>query len=132
MAESEEDNGKVYLCRYQVKSFIVMMGEEKVVMEPNNILSFEYLNDYEFHIMALLKVSLKMDLRKRIWMLKNKREIIAKFELDKIGMNTEEEVEPIIAPEEAWNLEFGIYFNDDEEATDVSEMEARLEKNEGE
>lgn len=126
----EEKNQKKILCKYRVNSLIIMKGDENIVMDHSNILSIEYLNDYEFNIMALLKISLRIDLRKKLWILKNKREILIKFELNKVGMDSEIE-KYITAEEEVWNLEFGAYFNDEDESADTEVMEDRIKLNEG-
>lgn len=121
---------KKYHCKYQVANLIIMMGTEKITMDHSNILSIEYMNDYEFNIMALLKVSLRIDVRKKMWILKNKKDILVKFELNKIGMDSDNE-KYVTAAEHVWNLEFGVYFNDEDESTDIEAMESRINLNEG-
>lgn len=123
------NNSKLYLCKYAA-SIILMMGEEKIQLDHTNILSIEYLNDYEFNIRSILKVGLRVDIRRKLWILKNKRNIIAKFELTKFGMDNEEE-NYITTPQIVWNKEFALYFNDEEEASDTRAMEERISKNEG-
>ena len=129
--KEEEDNEKLYLCKYQVQNFVIMLEDEKIETDPSNILSIEYLNDYEFNLMALLKVKIRVDVRKKLWILKNKKDIVVKFELDKIGQDPDQE-EFVTSPEEVWNLEFSVFFNDEDEAIDVEIMEERIELNEGE
>jgi hypothetical protein len=127
----EESINKRYLCKYQVKNFVLMNGEEKIELDHSNILSIEYRNDYEFNIMALLKVTARMDIRRKLWIVKNKKEALVKFELDKIGMDSEVEGETT-SQEECWNNEFAIFLNDEDENIDAEAMEQRLAVNEGE
>ena len=129
----DDPNAKKYLCKYQVDNLILILNDgsnEKIEMDPNNILSIEYLTDYEFNIRAILKILLKMDIRKKFWILKNKKDITCKFELSKIGMDVDTE-KFITNPEEIWNEEFSIYLNDEDEAIDVKALEERIAKNEG-
>ena len=127
-ASAIEDTGteKQYLCKYKVKTFVIMKGEEKLEIDHSNILSIEYLNDYERNIMSMLKVSLRVDVRRRLWIIKNKNEIKVKFELVKIGLDIETEKE-IISEETVWNEEFTPYFSTDDDYTDVQALEDRLE-----
>lgn len=123
-------NTKKYACKYRVETFVVMIGEENVKLDPSNILSIEYANDYEFNIRAMIKVSLRIDVRRKIWMLQNKRNIRVKFELSKIGMDLESE-DFVTNPETVWNCVFTAYFNDEEESMDATAMEERITMNEG-
>ncbi len=126
---ADQPASAMYLCKYQVKTLVFMMGEEKLEMDATNLLSIEYLCDYEQNLRSVVKLNLRMDIRRRIWILKNKRDIVCKFELCKIGMDTDVEkyVKP---PETVWNEEFGIYLSDDEESIDVKVLERRLKENE--
>jgi len=132
-SEDVDDEGYelIYLAKYQVKAFIIMLEDEKIELDASNILSIEYLNDYEYNLMALLKVSLSMDIRQKLWILKHKKDIRVKFEMDKIGMDPESE-EYNTASMNAWNHDFVAYFNDEDDATDVETREQRLTLNEGE
>lgn len=123
-------DSKLLLCRYSVENLILMLGEEKMSLDHSNILSIEYLNDYEFNIRALLKISLRIDIRRKLWILRNKRSITAKFELVKFGMDMDSEI-AVTTPEIVWNQEFALYFPDEEESTDTSVMEQRIDLNEG-
>ena len=122
---------KQYLCKYKVTQLLFFMDDVKIQFDPSSILSIEYINDYEFNLMNILRLTLRMDIRRKLWILKNKKFITVKFILDKVGLDLEAEKE-IIAPSEVWNQEFNMYFNDDEENTDVELLEQRLELNEGE
>ena len=124
------NNAKKYACKYIVDNLVLMLGSETLSLDFTNILAIEYLNDYEFNIRAMLKVKLRVDIRRKLWILNNKRNISAKFELSKIGMDIESE-SFITSPEVVWNNEFSLYLNDDEEATDTKVMEERINLNEG-
>lgn len=121
---------KILMCKYQVLNFILMCGEERIETDPSNILSIEYVNDYEFNLRAILKVNIRVDVRRKIWILKNKRNLSVKFELCKIGQDVEGEAYNT-GSETVWNKEFVAYFNDEEEATDTAMLEERVGMNEG-
>lgn len=118
-------NGKKYLCRYKVPFLIFMLGSERVEMNATNIISIEKIDDFEKNLRSIIKVSLRVDTRRKLWLLKNKRDISCKFELDKIGMDTESETTTVGA-EAVWNMEFNIYFNDEDETTDTKALEDRI------
>jgi hypothetical protein len=124
-----DTNTKRYLCKYKPSNLIFIVEDEKIEMDATNILSIEYLTDYEFNLRAILKIVLRMDIRKKLWILKNKRNIICKFEFNKIGMDIDTEVF-ITSPEQIWNQEFCIYLNDEDESIDTAVMEERIAKNE--
>lgn len=125
------DNSDLYLTKYKTDTLIFMKDNEKIIFDPSNVLNIEYLCDYEFNIRAILKVTIRVDIRKKLWILKNKKDIICKFELSKVRMDIDYE-EIISSPEEVWNREFGIYLNDEDDATDVNVLEERVKKNETE
>lgn len=127
---SEEKSFKKYLCKYQVASLVFTKGEDKIMSDASNILIIEKLDDYEFNLRSILKVTLRLDMRKKLWIMKNKKDIVCKFELNKIGMDTEVE-QYTTSPEPVWNQEFGIYFSDEDESVDLDVLEKRLTKNEG-
>ena len=131
MAEESTTKDKVYLCKYKVETLALMKGDEKIELDHSNILNIEYMNDYEFNLRSIIKIRLRMDVRKRLWVLKNKKDIICKFELNKFGMDPEVE-ETVTGIENVWNQEFTIYLNDEDDSNDVDVMEQRIKKNEGE
>lgn len=128
---TKKDQEKIFLCKYRIPTCVLMLGEEKVILDHSNILNIEYLCDYEVNLRAILKLTLRLDIRRKLWLLKNKRDIICKFELTKTGIDPDVE-EYIIGDESVWNTEFGIYFNDEEEASDANALEERLKSNESE
>lgn len=125
----QRKDATIYLCKYQVDNLILMKGDEKIKTTRTNVIAVEYMCDYEMNLRAVLKVSLRVDVRQRLWIIKNKREITAKFEVTKVAMDTATE-EEVLDPESAFNVEFGIYLNDDDENIDIDVTEARLDKNE--
>lgn len=127
----EQQNVKIYSCRYLVENLVFMLGEQSLQIYPANIINIEYANDYEFNLRAIIKISLRMDIRKKLWILKNKHDIVVKFELSKCGINNEEE-HYVTAVEGIWNEEFGLYLSDDDENIDITNLETRLGINEGE
>ena len=126
----DEKKDQIFLCRYRAEKLIFSCGGDKIEMDPSNIMSIEKLDYYEYNIRTILKLRLRMDIRRKFWIMKNKREITAKFELVKLGQTKEIE-EMICGPEECWNLDFSIRLNDDDESTDVTAMFSSMEKNEG-
>lgn len=123
------ENALRYLCKYQVAKLILALKDEKMELDPSNVMGIEYLNDYDFNHMAMLKITTRIDIRKRLWILKNKKEIRCFFELSKIGLDVDME-KTLTEAEECWNLEFGIYFNDEDDSIDVGILEQRLKLNE--
>ncbi len=127
--KEEQDEGKKYICKYIVKTFVIKLEDQKIEIDHSNILSIEYLNDYERHITSMLKVALRIDVRKKLWIIKNKEKISVKFELVKKGIDIESEKE-VIGEEEVWNEEFTPYFSDEDDTHDFSSLEDRLDVNE--
>lgn len=121
-------SNKKYLCRYKVPMMIFMLKNVKVEMDPTNIISIEKIDDFEQNIRSIIKVSLRIDIHKKFWLLKNKREIRCKFELDKFGMDTEIE-STIIGDSIVWNNEFALYFSDEDESLDIKALEERTKLN---
>ena len=121
---------KVLMCKYVPYSLVFAKDKESMQMDPSNILSIEKLDDYEFNLRSILKISLRVDVRKKLWLLKNKRDIVCKFELDMLGQDSDAE-NYITGNESVINGEFSIYFNDQDEAIDTSTLEQSLAKNEG-
>jgi len=126
----DDTNTRRYLCKYQVSNLILMVEDQNLQMDPSNILTIEYLTDYEFNLRAILKVVLRLDIRKKLWILKNKKNITCKFEFSRIGMDVDTEIF-ITALESIWNEELSVYLNDEDDATDVKAMEERIARNEG-
>ena len=126
----KSSKAKKYLCKYEVANLVFMLGKQKIQTDYSNILSIEYLNDYDFNIFALLKVTLRCDLRLKMWTLRHKRDLRAKLEINKVGMDLD--VDTFITnSEKCIDGVYALYFNDEDEAIDTESSEKRLESNEG-
>lgn len=126
----DEKKDQIFLCRYTCENLIFSYGEQKIEMDPSNILSIEKLDYYENYIRTILKLRLRVDVRRKLWIMKHKRDITVKFELVKLGQTREIE-EMITGPDKCWNLDFSLRLNDDEESTDISTLFGSMEMNEG-
>ena len=125
---ANRDQSIVYQCKYQVPGLMFATEDEKLVFDSSNIVRVEKHDDYDFNIRTILKVSLRIDMRKKLWIIKNKRDIVCTFEFDKIAMNTETE-EFISTPQKIWYDEFSIFLTDDDESIDITAMEQSLQLN---
>ena len=125
---ANRDQSIVYQCKYQVPGLMFATEDEKLVFDSSNIVRVEKHDDYDFNIRTILKVSLRIDMRKKLWIIKNKRDIICTFEFDKIAMNTETE-EFLSTPQKIWYDEFSIFLTDDDESIDITAMEQSLQLN---
>lgn len=123
-------SGKEYICKYKVETLVLMLADQNLQLDHSNVFSIEYLNDYEFNLRPILKMTLRLDSRRKMWLLRNKRDIKCKLELVKMGMDIENE-SFVTNAIQVWNKEFVLYFNDEEEASDTTAMETRVAKNEG-
>ena len=125
---ANRDQSIVYQCKYQVPGLMFATENEKLVFDSSNIVRVEKHDDYDFNIRTILKVSLRIDMRKKLWIIKNKRDIVCTFEFDKIAMNTETE-EFLSTPQKIWYDEFSIFLTDDDESIDITAMEQSLQLN---
>lgn len=125
------DEDLCYTCQYQVPALCFMLGDTKLAMDNTNILSIEIVDDYERNIRQILKVTIRIDIRKKLWIIKNKNKITCKFELDVIGRDPDDE-EDVVDPSEVFNAQFGVYLNDDDDATDAEGIEEVIQEQEGE
>ena len=130
MALIDEKKDQVFLCRYRAENLIFSYQNQKIEMDPSNIMSIEKLDHYEYNIRTILKLRLRMDIRRKLWIMKHKREITVKFELVKLGQSKEVE-EMLCGPETCWNMDFSLRLNDDDEATDTAALFGSMEMNEG-
>lgn len=121
-------NTKIFLCKYKVKNLIIINGKDSMDMDPTNVLSVEYINDYENSLFAVLKIMLRVDIRKKMYMLTHKRNIKCKLELEKIGYDVDLENQ-ITNPEPVISALFSVYFNDDDENIDPETLKKRLDMN---
>lgn len=125
---ANRDQSIVYQCKYQVPGLMFATEDEKLVFDSSNIVRVEKHDDYDFNIRTILKVSLRIDMRKKLWIIKNKRDIVCTFEFDKVAMNTETE-EFLSTPQKIWYDEFSIFLTDDDESIDITAMEQSLQLN---
>ena len=123
-----KEDSKIFLCKYRIASFNVVNGDKHLDMDASNIISLEYICDYEQSIFAILKAVLRIDVRKKMYILKNKRDILVKLELERIGAEVDLEGY-VTGPESVFNLVFSVYFNDDDENLDVQSLSGRLSIN---
>jgi len=106
-----------------------MNNEDRFDMSPANIISLEYICDYDYAIFAVLKVVLRIDIRKRLYLLKNKRDVRVNLELEKLGLDIDQEF-PVTNPEAVLEEIFSVYFSDDDENIDLENLKQRLARNE--
>lgn len=125
---ANNDQSVAYICKYQVGGLMFAADDEKLVFDSSNIMRIEKIDDYDFNIRTMIKVSLRVETRKKLWILKNKRNITCTFEMDKIAMDTDVETF-LSAPQKMWYDEFSIFLTDDDESIDVSSLDARLTVN---
>ena len=125
---ANRDQSIVYQCKYQVPGLMFATEDEKLVFDSSNIVRVEKHDDYDFNIRSILKVSLRVDMRKKLWIIKNKRDIVCTFEFDKIAMDTETE-QYLSTPQKIWYDEFSIFLTDDDESIDITAMEQSLQLN---
>lgn len=123
------DSDKIVMSKYVPSTLVFTKGDKVIKTDPSNILNIEKIDDYEYNLRSILKISLRLDVRKKLWLLKNKRDIICKFELDMIGQN-EDNTDYVTNNEAVINSEFLIYFNDQDESVDTAAMELSLGNNE--
>lgn len=121
----------IYLCMYRIGTLVFSVGDKKIQMDGSNVLAIEKADNFEHNLRSILRVQLRVDLRQKIWILSNKKDITCKFELIKFGMDTDVESE-ILGEQSVWNEEFSVFLNDDDAAIDVESMEQSLDTNEGE
>lgn len=124
---SSESN--VFLCKYRIATFSIINGSERMDLDPSNVMMIDYICDYEGSVSSVFKVSLRVDTRKRIYILKNKRDIRVKLELEKVGYDVEAETLKT-NPESVISEIFNVYFNDDDENLDIRTLFERISMNE--
>lgn len=128
LIDPEQDT--VYTCMYRIGLLIFSVGSENIQMDQSNVLSIEKMDNCEYNLRSIIKLSLQLDTRQKAWIMKNKSNITCKFELDKFGMDTDMEKE-IVGDQMVWNTEFAVFLNDDDANADAQSMEESLASNEG-
>lgn len=122
---ANEDQSIVYVCKYQVPGLMFATEDEKLVFDSSNVIRVEKQDDFDYNLRTVLKVTLRMEMRKKLWIMKHKRDIVCTFEMDKIAMDSEVE-EFLSTPQKMWYDEFSIFLTDDDESIDIAAMEQRL------
>lgn len=126
----ESSKAKKYLCKYQCDSLVMCIPGDKMELDHSNILSVEYLCDYECNINALLKVTCRVDIDQRLWILEHKKDISCKFDLNKVGCDLDMNGF-VTGKEKCISGNFEIHFNDEDDSVDVALMRDRKKANEG-
>lgn len=126
----DREKDTVYACKWQLNTVVFKDGEEKIEFQPSSLLGFEKLDDFEQNIRSLMKLTLRVDIRQKTWILKHKKTLTVKFELDKVGMDSDAE-SLFLGPEAVYNTDFSIFLNDDDEAMDTESLEESIKANEG-
>ena len=121
----------IYSCKYVISSLVFMMGDTSIPMSTSNILSIEKLDDFDFNLRTIIKVVLRIDIRKKMWILKNKQNITVKFALDRVGQNSDADAMNT-NPASMWNNIFVMYFNDDDSSVDSDALKDSIESVDGE
>ena len=119
---------KVYSCRYKVGAIAFMLDDDELILDYTNIVSIEKIDNYESFIRSRIKLTVRLDIRQKIWIIKHKKDIICKFELMKTGMDQDGETF-VNGYESCWNEDFCIYLNDDDASIDTELLEGSLSSN---
>ena len=123
------DNDIQYLAKYRLRNLQAMYGDVTFNLTPDNVISIEFINDYDRNMFTVCKLNLRLDASKKISFLKHKREMSVKMELETTGYDIDIE-DKITVPTSVYNLMFVSYYNDDDENTDTFSLEQRLIQNE--
>lgn len=122
----EKKNELFYLCKYGFHSFVMMKDDEKIEIDPSNILNFRWINDYDNRSRSFILVSLRLDVRKKLWVIRNRRDIVCHVELALAPFNNSMDDNPIGGTSTIFNEDFSLYFADEEETIDTDLLEERL------
>ena len=111
------DNDELIIYKYVPKVLYLLYEDKKVELNFSNILSIQYINNYDNNLMNVLKLTLKMDYRKKLWLIKHRKKIKVKFEFAKMkfspDLSSDEEYE-----EEFINDEFVPLFTENDNSID--------------
>lgn len=121
----------IYSCKYLISSLIFMMGDQSVILDTSNILSIEKLDDFDFNLRTIIKVVIRVDIRKKMWIIKNKQNVIVKFALDCVGQNPDADT-MVTNPHSMWNNTFVMYINDDDPSIDTDALSDSIGSTDGE
>ena len=118
---------QVYLCKYNIPGLYFSVGDKTLEIGPTNIVSVEKIDDFEFAIRSIIKVSLSVDIRQKIWIIRNRKDVVCKFELDKVGYDVDRS-SIILGPETVWNTTFSVFLNDSDNSIDTALLEGSIEQ----
>lgn len=118
---------QVYLCKYNIPGLYFSVGDQTLEIGPTNIVSVEKIDDFEFAIRSIIKVSLSVDIRQKIWIIRNRKDVVCKFELDKVGYDVDRS-SIILGPETVWNTTFSVFLNDSDNSIDTALLEGSIEQ----
>lgn len=119
---------KIYSCRYRIANLSFLLDKEELVVDNNMILSLSKIDNYESYIRCRLLLTIQMDIRQKIWLIKNRTNIVCKLELDKTGLDSDGETEKL-GYEKCFNETFSIRLPEDDESIDPSLLEGSLQAN---
>lgn len=116
-----------YLCRYQA-TIIFILDDTQFTLQPENILSIEKVDNFDFDIRSMIKLKLHLDTRKVTWLMRNKEKVKCKFELVAIRQVTDGE-QDLSGEATVWNSLFNIFFSENDISVNVAATEESSESN---
>ena len=81
------ENDKLLIYRYVPKVLSFIMDDKQINLDFSNIMAIEYINNYDTNLMNVLKLTLKLDYRKKLWLIKHRKKIKVKFEFAKFKVS---------------------------------------------
>ena len=78
-----EEKDNQYICKYGVVNLTFSCEKEEFSVNFPNILNIEYILNIENNLTSVLKISMKLDIRKKSWIIKNRKKIRVTFQLSK-------------------------------------------------
>lgn len=81
------ENDKLLLYRYVPKQLSFLLEDKQMDFNFSNIMAVEYINNYDTNLMNVLKLTLKLDYRKKLWLIKHRKKIKVKFEFAKFKVS---------------------------------------------
>lgn len=124
----DEKEDSRYLCRYQA-TIVFMCNGTNIKMLPENIISIEKIDNFDYDIRSCIRVKLHIDTRKKLWMMKNLKDLKCKFELSYVRQDTDG-LDPTKGGAIIWDSVFSVYFTETGINEDVASMEQTMGVNE--
>ena len=121
----DEKEDSRFLCRYQA-TIVFMCGETTITMLPENIISIEKEDNFDLSFRSTIRVKLHIDTRKKLWMMKNAKDLKCKFELSYVRQDTDG-LDSLKGGTTIWNSMFSVYFTE----TGINEDEVSMEQTMG-